>query len=147
VNIDERLEALVQSVELLAAMHRDEEARRREEQARRREDEARRREEEAQRREDEAQRREDEAKRVAKHEALAQSVELLASMHKDNEVRVAQAMDALISTHTESEARMSRGMAQLMDTVNRIGRIIEKHDIDIDDHEQRLNDIEGRPGA
>ncbi len=58
-------------------------------------------------------------------EALAQSVELLASMHKDNEARV----------------------AQIMDTMNRMGRILEKHDLDIDEHEDRLNDIDGNPRA
>ena len=86
MNIDERLQALVQTVELLASLYRDEEARRREEEVRRQAGETR---------------------REAKREALAQSVELLVSMHKDNEVRV----------------------AQIMDTMNRMGR------------------LEGRPGA
>ncbi len=50
-----------------------------------------------------------------RQEALAQSVELLTSLHTDNERRV----------------------AQLMDTMNRLGNIVISHD-------QRLDDLENR---
>jgi hypothetical protein len=32
-------------------------------------------------------------------------------------------------------------LAQLMDTMNRLGRILEIHDQRLDDHEQRLDDL------
>ena len=56
-------------------------------------------------------------------EALAQTVELLAAIHKDNEKRV----------------------VLLMDTMNRMGRILEMHGMAIDDHEDRLDKLE-HPG-
>jgi hypothetical protein len=33
-------------------------------------------------------------------------------------------------------------VAQLMDTMNRLGRILEIHDQQIDDHGRRLDDLE-----
>lgn len=71
-------------------------------------------------------------------EALTQSVELLASMHKDTETRFGQ----LASAAEKNEQRTG----QLMDTMNRVGRILEIHDAGIDDHEQRIGRLE-RPGA
>jgi len=53
-------------------------------------------------------------------EALTQSVELMAAMHRDNEQR----------------------LAQVMDTMNRMGRILEIHDASIDDHDGRIRNLE-----
>ena len=53
-------------------------------------------------------------------EALTQSVELLASMHKDTETRFAQ-----LATAAE---RNEQRTGQLMETMNRVGRILEIHD-------------------
>ena len=64
-------------------------------------------------------------------EALTQSVELSSRMQQDNEKRAAEAVQS-------NEKRF----AMLMDTVNRIGRILEHHDITIDDHEDRLGMLE-----
>jgi len=50
-----------------------------------------------------------------RQETLSQTVELLASLHRDNERRI----------------------AQLMDTMNRLGNIVISHD-------QRLDDLENR---
>lgn len=50
-------------------------------------------------------------------EALTQSVELLASMHRDNET-------------------------VFKDLFNRMGRILERHDIELDGHEDRLDKLE-----
>jgi len=55
-------------------------------------------------------------------EALTQSVELLASMHKENEKRT----------------------AAVMDTMNRMGRILEAHDLSIDDLDSRVDKLENR---
>ncbi len=62
-------------------------------------------------------------------EALTQTVELLALMHKENEVRFGK-----------NEERT----AQLMDTMNRMGRILEAHDISIEDLDKRLDNLEDR---
>ena len=51
-------------------------------------------------------------------EALAQSLELVVSLHRDNE----------------------RRLAQVMDTMNRLGRIIEIHEQRLDEHDGRLDD-------
>jgi hypothetical protein len=53
-------------------------------------------------------------------EALTQSVELLAAMHKENE-------------------------AVFKDLFNRMGRILERHDITLEDHDDRLGKLE-QPG-
>jgi hypothetical protein len=52
-------------------------------------------------------------------EALAQSLELVVSLHRDNE----------------------RRLAQVMDTMNRLGRIIEIHEQRLDEHDGRLDDL------
>ena len=62
-------------------------------------------------------------------EALTQTVELLTSMHMETE-----------RLHQDNERRIG----QLMDTMNRLGHIVEVHDASIDDHEQRLDKLEGR---
>jgi hypothetical protein len=53
-------------------------------------------------------------------EALAQSLELVVGLHRDNEKR----------------------LAQVMDTMNRLGRIIEIHEQRLDEHDARLDDLE-----
>jgi len=58
-------------------------------------------------------------------EALTQTVELLAQMHRDNERANAQKFAALAESTT-----------QLMDTMNRVGRILEIH-------EHRFDRLEG----
>jgi len=58
-------------------------------------------------------------------EALTQSVELLAQMHRDN------------------ERQLNEKFAILADTMNRVGRIIEIHEHRLDSHEDRLDRLEG----
>jgi hypothetical protein len=67
-------------------------------------------------------------KLIERHEALALSVEMLAGMQRETEV-----------LHRENEKRV----AQIMDTMNRMGRIIEIHEQLHDDHDSRLNKLEG----
>ena len=64
--------------------------------------------------------------------------ELLASMHKDTETRFTQ----LATAAEKNEQRTG----QFMETINRVGRILEIHDSQIDDHDQRIDRLE-RPGA
>jgi len=78
-------------------------------------------------------------------EALTQSMGLLASLHRDSEIRqaetnqrLAQSIEVVVSLHQENEHRV----VQLMDTMNRMGRILESHDIAIDDHGERLGKLE-----
>jgi septal ring factor EnvC (AmiA/AmiB activator) len=56
-------------------------------------------------------------------EALTQTVEIMAGMHRDNENR----------------------LAAVMDTMNRMGRIMEAHDIILDQHNERIEKLEN-PG-
>ena len=65
-------------------------------------------------------------------ETLTQTVELLAQMHADTERASSQKFAVLAESTT-----------QLMDTMNRLGRIIEMHEHRLDSHEDRLDDLEG----
>ena len=67
-------------------------------------------------------------------EALTQSGELLASMHKGTEIRFTQ----LATAAEKNEQRTG----QLMETMNRVGRILEIHDSRIDDRDQRIDRLE-----
>jgi ABC-type transporter Mla subunit MlaD len=67
-------------------------------------------------------------------EALTQSVELMAPLHRDNEQRVAQLVDSM--------NRNEQRVGQVMDTMNRMGRIIEIHDADLDNLNHRLDKLE-----
>jgi hypothetical protein len=62
---------------------------------------------------------------------LTHTVELLAQMH----------MDASKDYEERFRANEER-LAQLMDTMNRLGRILEIHDQQIGDHERRLDNLE-----
>ncbi len=66
-------------------------------------------------------------------EALTQSLELWSQMH----------MDASKEYEERFRANEER-LAQLMDTMNRLGRILEIHDQRIDDHGDRLDNLEHR---
>ena len=61
--------------------------------------------------------------------------ELLAQMHRDNEKQFAESERIFRERFLENEKRLG----QLMDTMNRLGRILENHDQQIDDHDDRLN--------
>ncbi len=71
-------------------------------------------------------------------EALTQSVELLAAMHRDNETRYAE----MFKRSDERAAILEQRTIELMDTMNRLGRILEIHDRQLDDHGKRLDDLE-----
>jgi hypothetical protein len=64
-------------------------------------------------------------------EALTHSVELWSHMH----------MDASKEYEERFRANEKR-LAQLMDTMNRLGRILEIHDQQIDAHGDRLDNLE-----
>jgi uncharacterized protein YaaR (DUF327 family) len=64
-------------------------------------------------------------------EALTQSLELWQHMQ----------MDASKEYEERFRANENR-LAQLMDTINRLGRILEIHDQQLDDHGNRLDNLE-----
>lgn len=64
-------------------------------------------------------------------EALTQSLELWQHMQ----------MDATKEYEERFRANENR-LAQLMDTMNRLGRILEIHDQQLDDHGNRLDNLE-----
>jgi hypothetical protein len=64
-------------------------------------------------------------------EAITQTLELWSHMH----------MDASKEYDERFRANEKR-LAQLMDTMNRLGRILEIHDQQIDDHSRRLDNLE-----
>ena len=78
-------------------------------------------------------------------EALTQTVELIASLHKDNEERFreyAQATEARFSKLAQAVERNEERAGQLMDTMNRLGRILEIHDETLDEHDERIKRLE-----
>ena len=68
-----------------------------------------------------------------RHQALAESLELTASLHRDQDRRTRQAIDALASLHADTE----RHMVGMMDAITRLANIAAGHDI-------RLDSLEGR---
>ncbi len=64
-------------------------------------------------------------------EALTQSVESIATMHRDNEAAL-----------TRFETTITRFAQGVNDSVTRLTRILEAHDIVLDDHAERLRNLE-----
>jgi hypothetical protein len=64
-------------------------------------------------------------------EALTQSVELLAQMHRDFEANAAK-----------RDAETAERMATMMQAITRLAHIAAVHDTELDDHGKRLNDLE-----
>jgi hypothetical protein len=57
-----------------------------------------------------------------RHEALAQSVEVMTVMHRENEQR----------------------LGQIMDSMNRLINVVEAHEHRLDSHDGRLDHLEGQ---
>jgi DNA repair ATPase RecN len=71
-------------------------------------------------------------------EALTQSLELWSHMHMDSSKEYDERFRSLEKLFHANEERL----AQLMDTMNRLGRILEIHDQQLDDHGNRLDNLE-----
>jgi len=71
-------------------------------------------------------------------EALTQSLELWSHMHMDASKEYDERFRSLEKLFRANEERV----AQLMDTMNRLGRILEIHDQQLDDHGHRLDNLE-----
>ena len=71
-------------------------------------------------------------KLIQRHEALAETVQILASMQLEAG-RQARERD---EQYSERFAANETRLVQLMDTMNRLGRILEVHDAEIDDQSQ-----------
>ncbi len=68
-------------------------------------------------------------------DALTQTVELLAAMHKDNEKRAAQFLDALTKL-SKSNVRLEKLVADIAEGTARLLHVAEIH-------EQRITHLEG----
>jgi hypothetical protein len=121
MNLDERLEALRQTVELMAAMHRDDDKTHRENGKRldERVDALRQTVENM---------AASESRLGERVDALTESVELMATMHRDND-KYHQETEEMRRENQELHRQNEKRMAALMDTMNRMGRILEAHDI------------------
>ena len=82
-------------------------------------------------------------------EALTQSVELLASFHRDIEKRMdanaqehSKQMKEIAAEHRDFARLMTQYAADVKDTFRRLGNIAAAHDERLDDHERRLDDLE-----
>ena len=73
-------------------------------------------------------------------EALAQTVELLASMHKDNE----QAWRDREVRMEKRDVRIDQLHAEMMIAIARLANTAEAHNGQLDDHEQRIDKLESR---
>lgn len=69
-------------------------------------------------------------------EALAQTVELLASMHKDSEVGIQKLEAAMTRTETY--------MARMMQAITRVANVTAVHELRLADHGERLSDLESQ---
>ena len=79
-------------------------------------------------------------KLAERHEALAQSLELNASLQRDHDQRMGQgiqrmgqAIEALTSLHADTESRMG----SMMEAITRLSHVVVDHDF-------RLDSLEGR---
>jgi len=81
-------------------------------------------------------------------DAIAQSLELLTSLHLDNERRLAEyaaksderfaKTEERFGKYEERSAKTEERMAQLMETMNRLANVVISH-------EERLDGLEDRP--
>ena len=80
-------------------------------------------------------------------EALTQSLELLASLHKDNEQRNTQRFEELAQSMRvmmQSMGAMMQSMGAMADSIGRLGDIAHTHNGQLDDHETRIDRLEDR---
>ncbi|SPF48299.1 hypothetical protein SBA4_3870003 [Candidatus Sulfopaludibacter sp. SbA4] len=86
-------------------------------------------------------------KLTERHEALAQTVEILVANQRERDERDRQRderqekrderQDALMRTLTDRTI-------QAMEAINRLGNIVGAHDVRLDEHEERLDDLQGK---
>jgi hypothetical protein len=77
-------------------------------------------------------------------EALAQTVELLASMHKDNEKEQFAEQRKRRAEQKERDVRIDQLHAEMMIAIARLANTAEAHNGQLDDHEQRIDKLESR---
>jgi hypothetical protein len=79
-------------------------------------------------------------KLTERHEALAQAMELNASLQRDHDQRTRQAIEALnqaVETLAGLHADNERRMGGMMEAMTRLGNIVADHDIRLDNLERR----------
>jgi hypothetical protein len=80
-------------------------------------------------------------------EALTQSLELLASLHKDNERRNEEMRQALrhdLGELAQSMRVMMQSMGAMADSIGRLGDIAHAHNGQLDSHETRIDRLENQ---
>jgi hypothetical protein len=77
-------------------------------------------------------------------EALAQTVELLASMHKDNEKEQFAEQRKRRAEQKERDVRIDQLHAEMMIAIARLANTAEAHNGQLDDHEQPIDKLESR---
>ena len=78
-------------------------------------------------------------------EALTQSLELLASMHRDEEQRGDERFTQLTEMaklHDERFAQVTHNFEIVLDSIKRLERIALAHEDRIDDHQDRIEGLE-----
>ena len=83
-------------------------------------------------------------KLTERHEALAQAMELNASLQRDHDQRTRQAIEALVSLQRDHEQRMSRAMEKLIDSQSGMMDAIKQLSNIVADQDIRLDNLEGR---
>lgn len=74
-------------------------------------------------------------KLTERHEALTQTVEIVAGMQRDNEKRMG-ALEESMRTLSGTTSRLETSMTTLADTMNRLANIVIRH-------EERLDALDG----
>jgi hypothetical protein len=80
-------------------------------------------------------------------EALTQSLELLASLHKDNEQRNEEMRQALrhdLGELAQSMRVMMQSMGAMADAIGRLGDIAHSHNGQLENHETRIDRLENQ---
>jgi hypothetical protein len=83
---------------------------------------------------------------VERHEALSQSLELIAAMQRDGERQFKEERAQTEQLFGQVALRLREAtdnIREMSDSINRLARIAGVHQDRLDGHEQRLKDVEG----
>jgi hypothetical protein len=75
-------------------------------------------------------------------EALAMHLGVLSRVHEDFETRTNGQLKTLLRVHEDFEKKMTSYAADVKDAIRRLANIAAAHDSTLDDHENRIKDLE-----
>ena len=81
---------------------------------------------------------------TARHEALAQTVELLVGMLRDNEQALQQREQEREEAQKKRDLRIDKLHTDMMLAIARLANTAEAHNGQLAEHEQRLDHLEGK---